>query len=65
MEYFLSPKELKKIYANNPSLLLNASALLAQVQLFFQQINAQKQTHLHRKPLRRQAAAGESWQSTD
>ena len=35
MEYFLSPKELKKIYANNPSLLLNASALLAKCSFSF------------------------------
>ena len=35
MEYFLFPKELRKIYANNPSLLLNASALLAQCSFSF------------------------------
>ncbi len=35
MEYFLSPKELKKIYSNNPSLLLNASALLAKCSFTF------------------------------
>jgi error-prone DNA polymerase len=35
MEYFLTPRELKRIYANNPSLLLNASALLAQCSFSF------------------------------
>jgi error-prone DNA polymerase len=35
MEYFLTPRELKKIYATNPSLLLNASALLARCSFSF------------------------------
>ncbi len=35
MEYFLTPRDLKRIYANNPLLLLNASALLAQCSFSF------------------------------
>ena len=35
MECFYPPRDLKKIYANNPSLLLNASALLAKCSFSF------------------------------